>query len=60
LHVLDNGPGFRSRRKRERLPVDDWSESGRGLFIVNACAVSFTVRNRHGRGTHASATLPPA
>jgi anti-sigma regulatory factor (Ser/Thr protein kinase) len=58
LHVLDNGPGFRSRRKRERLPVDDWSESGRGLFIVNACAVAFSVRNRSGRGTHASATLP--
>lgn len=60
LHVLDSGPGFRSRRKRERLPDDDWSESGRGLFIVNACAVEFSVRNRSGRGTHACATLPPA
>jgi hypothetical protein len=60
LHVLDNGPGFRSRRSRERLPVDDLSESGRGLFIVNACATKFSVRNRNGRGTHASATLPPA
>jgi anti-sigma regulatory factor (Ser/Thr protein kinase) len=60
LHVLDRGPGFRSRRKRERLPVDELSESGRGLFIVNACAPDFSVRNRNGRGTHASATLPPA
>jgi anti-sigma regulatory factor (Ser/Thr protein kinase) len=60
LHVLDSGPGFRSRRKRERLPVDDWSESGRGLFIVNACAEQFSVRNRSGRGTHACATLPAA
>jgi anti-sigma regulatory factor (Ser/Thr protein kinase) len=60
LHVLDSGPGFRSRRKRERLPVDDLSESGRGLFIVNACATQFSVRNRNGRGTHASATLPAA
>jgi anti-sigma regulatory factor (Ser/Thr protein kinase) len=60
LHVLDRGPGFRSRRKRERLPVDELSESGRGLFIVNACAPVFSVRNRNGRGTHASATLPPA
>jgi anti-sigma regulatory factor (Ser/Thr protein kinase) len=58
LHVLDSGPGFRSRRNRERLPVDDLSESGRGLFIVNACAKQFTVRNRNGRGTHATATLP--
>jgi anti-sigma regulatory factor (Ser/Thr protein kinase) len=60
LHVLDRGPGFRSRRKRERLPVDQLSESGRGLFIVNACAPTFSVRNRNGRGTHASATLPLA
>jgi anti-sigma regulatory factor (Ser/Thr protein kinase) len=60
LHVLDNGPGFRSRRARERLPVDDLSENGRGLFIVNACAAKFSVRNRKGRGTHASAVLLPA
>jgi anti-sigma regulatory factor (Ser/Thr protein kinase) len=60
LHVFDNGPGFRSRRKRERLPQDDWSESGRGLFIVNACATEFEIVNREGRGTHARATLPPA
>ncbi len=60
LHVMDNGPGFSSRRLRERLPDDDWSESGRGLFIINACATSFCVRNRPGRGTHASATLPLA
>ncbi len=59
LHVLDSGPGFESRRKRERLPADDWSESGRGLFIVNACALDFSLRNREGCGTHASATLPP-
>jgi anti-sigma regulatory factor (Ser/Thr protein kinase) len=60
LHVLDSGPGFRSRRSRERLPTDELSESGRGLFIVNACASDFSVRNRAGRGTHASATLPSA
>jgi anti-sigma regulatory factor (Ser/Thr protein kinase) len=60
LHVLDAGPGFRSRRARERLPVDALSESGRGLFIINACATKFSVRNRKGRGTHACATLPPA
>jgi anti-sigma regulatory factor (Ser/Thr protein kinase) len=61
LHMLDEGPGFVSRRSRERLPTDDWSESGRGLFIINACATAFSVRNRsEGRGTHASATLPAA
>jgi anti-sigma regulatory factor (Ser/Thr protein kinase) len=60
LHVLDTGPGFRSRRKRERLPVDELSESGRGLFIINACAVDFSVRAREDRGTHARATLAPA
>jgi len=60
LHVRDNGPGFRSRRARERLPVDDLSESGRGLFIINAFATKFSVRNRNGRGTHACATLPLA
>jgi anti-sigma regulatory factor (Ser/Thr protein kinase) len=58
LHVLDNGSGFASRRARERLPDDDWSESGRGLFIVNACAAAFSVQARPGCGTHASATLP--
>ena len=60
LHVLDNGPGFQSRRARERLPADDLSECGRGLFIINACAAQFTIRNRTERGSHACVMLPPA
>lgn len=57
LHVLDDGPGFQSRRRQERLPDDDLSESGRGLFIISACAASFTMQNRECGGTHAMATL---
>jgi anti-sigma regulatory factor (Ser/Thr protein kinase) len=58
LQVDDNGPGFHSRRRRERLPDDELSESGRGLFIIHALAVDFAVTNRAVRGTRARATLP--
>ena len=54
LHVLDRGPGF---RLAPRLPYEDLSERGRGLFIVNELARQFHVLHRHGGGSHATAVL---
>jgi serine phosphatase RsbU (regulator of sigma subunit)/anti-sigma regulatory factor (Ser/Thr protein kinase) len=54
LHVFDWGPGF---RHSSRLPADPYAESGRGLFIVAALTLEFTVTEREGRGSHARATL---
>lgn len=54
LHVLDRGSGF---RMTPRLPYDDLSERGRGLFIVNELAAEFHVLHRSGGGSHASAVL---
>ena len=54
LHVIDRGPGF------VRLPAlpDTMSESGRGLFIVDALAREFIAKPIPGRGTHVTVRLP--
>lgn len=54
LHVLDRGAGF---RMTPRLPYDDMSERGRGLFIINELVDEFHVLRRSGGGSHASAVL---
>jgi anti-sigma regulatory factor (Ser/Thr protein kinase) len=54
LHVLDGGAGF---RMTPRLPYDDMSERGRGLFIINELVDQFHVLRRSGGGSHASAVL---
>lgn len=54
LHVLDNGPGFTFRPK---LPHDLFSESGRGLFLIDRFAASFSVEPRPGGGSHARIVL---
>jgi anti-sigma regulatory factor (Ser/Thr protein kinase) len=54
LHVLDRGVGF---RMTPRLPYDDMSERGRGLFIINELVDVFHVLRRSGGGSHASAVL---
>ncbi len=50
LHLLDNGPGFRFN---PRLPSDPMSESGRGLFLIDALSSQFSVDHRPGGGSHA-------
>ena len=54
LHVLDHGAGF---RMTPRLPYDDMSERGRGLFIINELVDQFHVLRRSSGGSHASAVL---
>ena len=54
LHVLDNGPGFQHLPK---LPDDDFSERGRGLFIVSRFVEEFHVARRPNGGSHARAVL---
>lgn len=54
LHVLDRGAGF---RMTPRLPYDDMSERGRGLYIINEMVEEFHVLRRSGGGSHASAVL---
>jgi len=54
LHVLDGGVGF---RMTPRLPYDDMSERGRGLYIINELVDIFHVVRRSGGGSHASAVL---
>ena len=54
LHVLDRGVGF---RMTPRLPFDDMSERGRGLYIINEMVDEFHVLRRSGGGSHASAVL---
>jgi len=55
LSVRDDGPGFDWRGAE--LP-EATAESGRGLFIACAVAVSLQVRRLPGRGTEAVAELP--
>jgi anti-sigma regulatory factor (Ser/Thr protein kinase) len=54
LHVLDRGPGF---TYYARLPKDNMSESGRGLFIATALAKDLSVTPRIEGGSHARAVL---
>jgi len=54
LHVLDQGPGFTFYA---RLPNDNMSESGRGLYITTTLARDVSVVERPGGGSHARVVL---
>ncbi len=54
LHVLDEGPGFTFYA---RLPNDNMSESGRGLYITTTLARDVSVVERPGGGSHARVVL---
>ncbi|HEY4439602.1 MAG TPA: SpoIIE family protein phosphatase [Candidatus Elarobacter sp.] len=54
IHVRDRGPGFSFVPK---LPLDIYSESGRGLFLVTALSEDFHVTRRSGGGSHARVVL---
>ena len=54
LHVLDRGSAF---HHIGRLPSDPYAENGRGLFLITALTIDFTVSARHGGGNHARAVL---
>lgn len=54
LHVLDAGPGFVFAPK---LPHDLFSQNGRGLFLIDRFASSFSVGRRPGGGSHARIVL---
>lgn len=54
LHVADEGSGFEHNPK---LPVDQLSERGRGLFIVAALTEELYVSRRLNGGSHARAVL---
>jgi anti-sigma regulatory factor (Ser/Thr protein kinase) len=54
LHVLDRGPGFTFHA---RLPNDNMSESGRGLYIAKSLAREFSVGQRPDGGSHARVVL---
>jgi PAS domain S-box-containing protein len=54
VHVLDRGPGFQFVAK---LPMDPYSESGRGLFLIASLADDFHVLRRVDGGSHARVVL---
>ncbi len=54
LHVLDHGPGF---QRLPGLPLDELSESGRGLYIVQQITTDFTISRRSRGGSHARAAI---
>ncbi|MBV8643135.1 MAG: SpoIIE family protein phosphatase [Candidatus Eremiobacteraeota bacterium] len=55
LHVLDRGPSF---DLAAALPTDMLSETGRGLFIVDALGEGLAVNAVPGRGNHVRVMLP--
>ncbi|MBV8749253.1 MAG: ATP-binding protein, partial [Candidatus Eremiobacteraeota bacterium] len=55
LHVLDRGPSF---DLAAALPTDVLSETGRGLFIVDALGEGLAVNAVPGRGNHVRVMLP--
>ncbi|MFN2448428.1 MAG: SpoIIE family protein phosphatase [Candidatus Baltobacteraceae bacterium] len=55
LHLIDRGSGF---DLEPNLPLDLWSENGRGLFLVSALAQDLSVDRIPGLGSHIAATLP--
>jgi anti-sigma regulatory factor (Ser/Thr protein kinase) len=57
LHVMDEGHGFDAKPS---LPKDIWSESGRGLFLVNALADAVMVRRLPHYGSYVKVLLPVA
>lgn len=54
LAVLDRGPGF---DWNAALPASDWSETGRGLFIIDSLAHGVRVEHLAKYGTYLEATL---
>ena len=54
LHVMDRGSGF---HHISRLPPDPFAENGRGLFLIAALSVDFTVSERPDGGSHARVVL---
>jgi anti-sigma regulatory factor (Ser/Thr protein kinase) len=54
LHVLDRGPGFTFHA---RLPNDNMSETGRGLYITTRLAREVSVVQRPDGGSHARVVL---
>jgi PAS domain S-box-containing protein len=54
LHIIDRGSGF---YHNGRLPADPYAEGGRGLFLVGALTIAFTVSERCGGGSHARVVL---
>jgi serine/threonine-protein kinase RsbW len=54
LAVLDRGPGFDWNAS---LPANDWSETGRGLFIIDSLAHGVRIEHVAGYGTYLEVTL---
>lgn len=57
LHVIDDGEGFQFVPK---LPLDQFSEGGRGLYMAAHFSADFSVTRRPQGGSHARAILTPA
>jgi GAF domain-containing protein len=57
LHVMDEGQGFDAKPS---LPKDIWSESGRGLFLVDALAKAVEVNRLPQFGSYVKVLLPVA
>lgn len=55
LHVIDRGSGF---NRRPELPSDPLTESGRGLYIIEALSRLLHVEYLAHYGTHISVELP--
>ncbi|HEY6235089.1 MAG TPA: SpoIIE family protein phosphatase, partial [Candidatus Elarobacter sp.] len=55
LHVMDEGTGFDAE---PALPKDIWSESGRGLFLVQALADEVVVHRLPQYGSYIKVLLP--
>jgi hypothetical protein len=54
LHVVDRGCGF---HHISRLPLDPYAENGRGLLLIAALSVDFTVSERPDGGSDARVAL---
>jgi len=55
LHFIDEGPRFDFA---PHLPCDLWSETGRGLYLIQSLARSVSVSQPPGCGSHISVVLP--
>ena len=53
IFIRDEGPGF---DHVGTLP-DVWSESGRGLFLIEELSDGMTIERLPGRGTHTDVVL---
>ncbi len=56
LVVKDTGPGLDTLDAR--LPADDLSENGRGIFLIKTLAPEVSVKSRPGYGTELRVALP--